>query len=93
MKTEFIDVFHNRILLTNKRWKHIIKEHPEVEPYRKLISVVLKQPDLIKMSKRRKNTFLYYRYYNTIYNGKYILAVARVKEKPSLLTCYYNRSD
>lgn len=88
MEEEFKDKFNNIIKLSEKRWLHIIKEHPEIEPYRNRLFDVLRNPDLVKRSKRDKDTFLYYRYYKDIYKGKYLLVVARTKLNQALLTCY-----
>ena len=88
MEEDFKDKFNNTIKLTDKQWSHIIKEHPEVEIYKKKLFDVLKNPDLVKKSKRDKDTFLYYRYYKSIFKGKYLLVVARTKNNPTLLTCY-----
>ena len=88
MEEDFKDKFNNTIKLTDKQWSHIIKEHPEIESYKDKLSDVLKNPDLVKKSKRDKDTFLYYRYYKGIYKGKYLLVVARTKNNPMLLTCY-----
>ena len=88
MKDYFIDFFDNYIKLLPSRWKHITKQHPEVKPYKNKIQEVLRNPELVKRSKRDKDTFLYYRYYSNIYNGKYLLVVARTKNEPMVLTCY-----
>lgn len=88
MEQEIKDRFNNKIKLTDKQWNHIIKEHPEAEPYKNRLSEVLGKPDLVKRSKRNKDTFLYYHYYKDIHRGKYLLAVAETKEKSMILTCY-----
>jgi len=88
MARSFKDRFDNKIKLTEKRWEHIITEHPEAEPYEDKILEVLLKPDLVKRSKRDKDTFLYYRYYKDVYDGKYLLVVAETKEKQEILTCY-----
>lgn len=87
MEEEFEDKFGNTIKLTDNHWDHIIKEHPEVQPYKTRLFKVLSKPDLVKKSKRDKDTFLYYRYYKDIHQGKYLLIVARIKDE-LLLTCY-----
>ena len=71
------DIFEEAIELTDERWKHIIKEHPEIEPYRERIKEVLLSPDYVKKSKRDTEVLLYYKFYDDIYDGKYLLAVAR----------------
>ncbi len=88
MELNLKDKFNNKIKLTDNQWNHIVKEHPEVEPYKNRLSEVLGKPDLVKRSKRNRDTFLYYRYYKDIYRGKYLLAVAEIKEKSMILTCY-----
>lgn len=87
MEKGFEDKFRNKIKLTDEHWSHIVKEHPEVEPYKNRLADVLSNPDLIKRSKRNKDTFLYYRYYKDIYEGKYLLAVSKTSDK-LLLTAY-----
>ena len=83
----FKDKFSNIIRLIDKQWNHIIKEYPEVGIYKNRLSDVLIKPDLVKRSKRDRDTFLYYRYYEDIYQGKYLLIVARTRDR-LLLTCY-----
>ena len=88
MEQHFKDKFNNKIKLTDRQWDYIIKEHPEVKAYKDRLSETLSNPDLVKRSKRNKDTFLYYRHYKDIYEGKYLLAVAETKEKLMILTCY-----
>ena len=88
MEEEFTDKFNNKIRFTDKRWNHIIKEHPEAESYKNRLSDILKNPDLVKKSTRDKDTLLYYRYYKDIFRGKYLLVVARPKGDKMLLTCF-----
>lgn len=88
MKQIIKDKFNNKIPITNERWSHIIKEHPEVEAYRHRVPDVLSKPDIVKESKKNKDIFLYYRYYTDIYHGKYLLLVARTKNNPLLVTGY-----
>lgn len=54
------DIFKDAIELTDERWKHIIGEHPEIEPYKKRIKEVLSAPDYVKKSKRDTKVLLYY---------------------------------
>ena len=88
MGEELYDKFGNSIKLPDKRWKHIVSQHPEIEPYKDKLPDVLKNPNIVKRSKKSTDTFLYYRYYKNIYNGKYLLVVARTKDTPLLLTYY-----
>ena len=52
MEEKFKDKFNNIINLTDIRWSHIIKEHPEIEPYKNKLPDVLRKPDLVKSSRR-----------------------------------------
>ena len=88
MEEEFKDKFNNTIRLTGSQWDHIVNEHPEIKPYKDRIPDVLINPDVVKRSKRNEDTFLYNGYYKDIYEGKYLLAVADIRNKKLLLTCY-----
>jgi len=65
------DFFGDEVNLPNKRWDHIIKEHPEVELHKYKIGEVLSNPAHVKRSHRDKDVLLYYRYYSDIFSGKY----------------------
>ena len=88
MEKELKDKFNNSIRIAEKQWSHIIKVHPEVQPYKDRVADVLANPDLVKKSKRNGDIFLYYHYYKDIYEGKHLLAVVETKHKKLLLTCY-----
>jgi len=82
------DIFKDKVELTDRRWHHIIKEHPEVKPYRKRIQEVLSTPDYVKKSRRDKEVLLYYKFYDDIFTGKYMLVVAKKGLSSLILTCY-----
>ncbi len=82
------DAFGGIIELTEERWKHITKEHPEVRPYRSQIQEVLERPDYVKRSKRDSTVLLYYRFYEGSFNGKYLLVVVKKEKRPFVLTYY-----
>ncbi|MBI4823898.1 MAG: hypothetical protein HY805_06685 [Nitrospirae bacterium] len=82
------DIFKDLIELTDERWHHIIKEHPEVEPYKERIQEVLLVPDYMKESMRDKDVVLYYKFYGDIFSGKYLLVVAKKGLRSFILTCY-----
>lgn len=67
------DIFSDSIELTNERWSHIIKEHPEVSLYRERINAVLSGPDYVKRSSRDTEVLLYYKFFADILEGKYML--------------------
>ena len=87
------DVFSEPVELTEERWQHIVKEHPEVLEHREKIPTVFSDPDYVKRSKRDEHVILYYRYFAEILGGKYLLVV--VKKEPArsfVLTGYVTRS-
>src|SRR4030067_845191 len=61
------DIFKDVYELTDERWTHIIKEHPEVEQYKERIQEVLLLPDYVKKSKRDAEVLLYYKFYDDIF--------------------------
>lgn len=71
------DVFGESIGLTDERWFHIVKEHPEVNHYKARIAEVLALPDYVKKSSRDEDVWLYYKFYADIFNGKYMPVVAK----------------
>lgn len=82
------DFFQREIHLSQRQWKHIIDEHPEVENYFDEISNVLQEPDYIKRSKSDPTVWLYYHYYSEIYSGKYLLVVVKHALQSFMITFY-----
>lgn len=85
---KFIDFYNRRIFLINERWKHIIEEHQEVIPYSIRIEDVLSNPDIIKESVYNNNVLLFYKFYNDIFRGKYLVVVVKYNINNIILTCY-----
>lgn len=84
----YLDLFGNSIELTEERWFHIIKEHPEVRMYKDKIREVLSDPDYVKKSSRNDEVILYYKWYGEIFSGKYFLMIAKKGLRSFVLTCY-----
>lgn len=82
------DLFGNQIELTTERWQHIIAQHPEIRRYRNEIAQTLAQPALIKESWRDESVWLYYRYFESIFGGKYLLVIVKVSERRFVVTAY-----
>jgi hypothetical protein len=85
---EFVDFFGRRVFLVEEREKHIVEEHAEVVQYLVRLSEVIKSPDLIKGSVYDKQIFLFYKFYEDIFAGKYLVVVVKYNEKNLILTCY-----
>ena len=82
------DIFEDTIELTDERWFHIVNEHPEVKQYRNRIGEVLVSPDYVKKSSRDPDVFLYYKFFEDIFMGKYILIATKKGLRSFVLTCY-----
>ncbi|MBI4654412.1 MAG: hypothetical protein HY752_05405 [Nitrospirae bacterium] len=82
------DIFSNVIELTDERWRHIVREHIEIEPYKERIHEVLSTPDYVKKSKRDADVLLYYKFYSDIFDGKYMLVATKKGLRSFILTCY-----
>lgn len=75
------------VKLTLQRKKHIIQNHPIMEDYLDNLREVLEKPDEIRFSSRNNEVLLFYRYFDNIENGKYMVAVVNRIEK-SVTTSY-----
>lgn len=84
---EFIDCFNRKITLAEERWNHIEATHPELKGILKELEGTLMEPELIKRSIYSESVVLFYRYYEHIYEGKYMCVVVRLDEK-SIVTAY-----
>lgn len=84
----FLDYYGRNIELTEERWQHIIKEHPELKGLKNKIGEVLLDPDYIKKSKRDSEVELFYKFKCELYNGKYLLVTVKVNKRCFILTAY-----
>ncbi len=84
----YTDIFGDSLELTDERWLHIVKEHPEVTQYKERLSETLATPDYVKKSSRDDGVLLYYKFYGDIFDGKYLLIAAKKDFRPFILTCY-----
>ena len=88
----FTDLFGDNIELTDERWLHIVREHPETGQYKDRIKEVLLIPDYVKRSRRDDKVLLYYKWFDDILSGKYCLLVAKKGLRSFILTCYITDS-
>lgn len=84
---ELSDRFNRRITLTEERWNHIIETHPELKEMLKELEGTLQDPESIKKSVYNENVVLFYRYYEHIYEGKYMCVVVNL-DNESIVTAY-----
>lgn len=76
------------IELTSERKKHILTFHPDLHSYMKHIKAVLLQPDDLRISKSDPQVLLFYKYFDTILDGKYIAVTVKLNERNFILTSY-----
>ncbi|MBI3103339.1 hypothetical protein HYZ05_00195 [Candidatus Daviesbacteria bacterium] len=76
-----------KIKLTQARKKHIIKNHPIMETYLVNLKEVLENPANVRYSNYNQNILLFYRFFDKIENGKYIVAVVD-KVAKQVITAY-----
>lgn len=54
-----------------------------------MINETLKSPDIVKQSVYTSNVLLFYKYYNYIYNGKYICIVIKILDEDCFVSTAY----
>ena len=78
---EFTDKFNRKIMLSDERQKHITDTHPELSDMSDVLKETLEEPELIKRSVYDENVILIYKYYEHIYNGKYMCVVVTLDNR------------
>lgn len=66
---------------------HIIERHPIMEDYFPDFKGVLEKPEDVRFSNQSDNVLLFYRFFDKIESGKYIVIVVN-KESKSVTTAY-----
>lgn len=76
------------IELTEERKKHIIERHPELKSHINKFSQVLYHPDYVRKSKIDLEVLLFYKYFVSIKNGKYLTIAVKKDVRNFVLTAY-----
>jgi len=74
--------------LTAERKGHILIRHPDLKPHFKLIKKVLSDPDELKISSSDVQVLLFYKFFDTILDGKYIAVGIKLNKRLFILTAY-----
>lgn len=82
------DRFGNEIHLTDERWTYIRVQHPEISPYLEEIIETLRAPEVVKKSKRDGKVHLYFKFFDHILGGKFILVVVKMEARKFIITAY-----
>jgi hypothetical protein len=74
--------------LTSERKKHIIQHHPDVTTFLPKIKKVLLIPDQIRIDNYDPRVLLFYKYFDNIDKGKFLVVVFKINERNFILTFY-----
>jgi len=74
--------------LTLERKKHIFLFHPDLKLYFERLKDVLLEPNGVRISKSDPKVLLFYKYFDTILNGKYIMVGIKTNGRWFILTSY-----
>ncbi len=85
----FRDMFGRKIELSQECWRHVSETHPEVRTRIDLIKKTLTMPDIVKRSVHAPNVPLFYKYYEYLYNGKYIYVVIKILDEGRFISTAY----
>ena len=75
-------------VLTSERKQHILIYHPDIKPYLSKLKEVFLEPDDIRISESDESVLLFYKYFDNIMDGKYIVGVVKINSRSFVLTAY-----
>ncbi len=92
----FCPYLKKEVILTDERYAHIKKQHPELLPeYESALSETIKDPDSVRKSARFQNARLFTKYFDNIRGGKYTVVVVVSDTQPEqrdwIVTAYIAR--
>lgn len=88
---EYPSVLGPPVELTDERRTHITRRHPVVALFLDRIGSVLAHPEQIRRSTYDPDVLLLSRFYADILDGKHLVVVVKLGEKPFVLTVYVTR--
>jgi len=84
----YFDRFGKEIILTTEVKRVIFAKHPEVSRFFDKVTVTLASPDMVKRSPTDLRVRLYYRFYQEIFGGKFMVVVVKSVERDFISTIY-----
>lgn len=92
----FCPYLNREVILTDERYDHIKKQHPELLPdYEIAVKETVYDPDSIRKSIRFQNARLFTRYFENIRGGKHSVVVVVSDTMPAqrdwIITAYISR--
>lgn len=96
MNIFFCPYLKREVILTDERYEHIKKQHPELLPdYEKAVSETVLDPDSVRKSSRFQNARMFTKYFENIRGGKYSVVVVVSDTQPEqrdwIITAYITR--
>lgn len=88
---KYKSVLGKDIEITTERKKHILTFHPDLKPYFSKIKQILLKPDEIRISKSDPKVLLFYRYFDKILGGKFIVVTTKINQRSFILTAYLTK--
>ena len=74
--------------LTSERKRHIVQRHPDMIIHLYKIKNVLLSPDHLRIENYDQRVLLFYKYFDNIDEGKYLVVVVKINERNFILTFY-----
>ena len=96
MNTFFCPYLKREVILTDERYDHIKKQHPELLPdYESAVKEAVIDPDSVRKSSRFQNARMFTKYFDNIRGGKYTVVVVVSDTQPEqrdwIITAYITR--
>lgn len=85
---QYKTILGKTVELTKERKEHIFQRHPDVIPHFSKIKQVLLDPDQVRIDNQDPRVLLFYKYFSTISEGKYLAVVVKTDDRNFILTCY-----
>ena len=84
----YFDRFGQEIILTAEVKRVVFAKHPEVSHFFDKVTGTLALPDLVKRSTTDPRVRLYYRFYQEVFGGKFMVVVVKSVEREFISTIY-----
>ncbi len=96
MKYIFSPYLNKEVILTDERYVHIKKQHPELLPdFESAVNETIADPDSVRKSLRCHNARMFTKYFDKIRGGKYTVVVVISDTFPEqrswIITAYITR--
>ena len=84
----FVDCWGQAIFLDEEVRQIVLSKHPEVSQFIDRVVTTLRDPDVVRQSKLTKRSRLYYRFFEDILRGKFLVVVVKCVDLDFVSTVY-----